>query len=195
MARRANSLRQDNSLDEQTLEDEVDISKVIDNAAHRESGASIEFEDLRQELWIFYLEKKDMVEHDKQMASLIGKTARSVARRERIDYMYFSGAFIYTPSMVRTLLADAVWCEVEEAFDIEGRVDVTAALKKQSQRAQGLLYARFALGEKPEGDSDDRKVIDRAIDSITHELNTHSTGERIDESFVLDPSSTGGTAF
>lgn len=182
-------------MNEQTLEDEVDISKVIDNAAHRESGASIEFEDLRQELWVFYLEKKDMVEHDKQMASLIGKTARSVARQERIDYMYFSGAFIYTPAMVRTLLADAVWCEVEEAFDIEGRVDVTAALKKQSQRAQGLLYARFALGEKPEGDSDDRKVIDRAVDSITHELNTHSTGEQIDESFVLDPTTTRGTAF
>lgn len=176
-------------------EREVDFAKVIDDAARRESGASIEFEDLRQELWVFYLEKKSIVEHDKQMVDLIGKTARLVARQERIDYMYFSGAFIYTPSMVRTLLADAVWCEVEDAFDIEGRVDVTAALLKQSTRAQGLLYARFGLGESFGNASPDRHVIDRAIDSITHELNTRAGGGRVDEAAVLDPSTIGGTAF
>lgn len=176
-------------------ESEVDFAKVIDDAARRESGASIEFEDLRQELWVFYLEQKKQVEHDKQMVDLIGRRARGTARQERIDYMYFSGAFIYTPSMVRTLLADAVWCDVEDSFDIEGRVDVTAALKKQSQRAQGLLYARFALGEKTENSSPDRFVIDRAIDSITHELNTNSGGERVDETFVLAPGTAGGTSF
>lgn len=174
---------------------EIDFAKVIDAAARRESGASIDFEDLRQELWVFYLEKKDIVEHDKQMASLIGKTARGVARQERIDYMYFSGAFIYTPAMVRTLLADAVWCQVEDAFDIEGRVDVTAALQKQPDRAQDLLHARFAMGMHIAGDSPERRAVDRAIDSITHELNMHSGGQQIDESFVVDPATYGGTAF
>lgn len=174
---------------------EIDFAKVIDSAAHRESGATIGFEDLRQDLWVFYLEQEPQVEHPKQMAGLIGKRAKHIARQERIDYMYFSGAFIYTPSMVTTLLGGALWCEAEEAFDIEGRVDVATALKKQSQRAQRLLYARFALGETPENSSPDRHVIDRAIDSITHELNTHSGGQQIDESFVVDPTTFGGTAF
>lgn len=153
-------------------------------------------EDLEQDLWVFYLEEiQPRGYHDAAAVDLLKKQAGKLDKQERIDYMHFRGSFIYTPGMVRTLLADAVWCEVEDAFDIEGRVDVTRALSELPYRTQRLLYARFMLGEKVANDSPARKEIDRAVDSITAILNFRSEAEQVDETHVIDPHTIGGTPF
>lgn len=175
---------------------EFDIAKFIRATARRQATGVMDPEDLEQDLWVFYLEEiQPRGYHDAAAVDLLKKQAGKLDRQERIDYMHFRGSFIYTPSMVRTLLADAVWCEVEDAFDVEGRVDVTRALNELPYKTQRLLYARFMLGDKPDKDSADRKAIDRAIDAITATLNFRSEAERVDETYVLDPNSLGGSSF
>lgn len=175
---------------------EFDIAKFIKATARKQATGVMDPEDLEQDLWVFYLEQVlPRGYHDGAVVDLLKKQASKIDKEERIDYMYFRGSFIYTPSMIRTLLADAVWCEVQDAFDIEGRVDVTRALSELPYATQRLLYARFMLDDKPDKDSADRKTIDRAVDSIAATLNFRSGAEQVDETYVLDPQSFGGTSF
>lgn len=175
---------------------EFDIAEFIRATARRQATGVMDPEDLEQDLWVFYLEEiQPRGYHDAAAVDLLKKQAGKLDKQERIDYMHFRGSFIYTPSMVRTLLADAVWCEVEDAFDIEGRVDVTRALSELPYRTQRLLYARFALGEKPERKSANEKAIERAVDTITTTLNFRSGMERADESHIVDPSTLKGASF
>ena len=171
------------------------FTEVINEISRREATDVMDQDDLQQELWVYLLERYSKIENEGQMVTMLKKQARTSTKQERIDYMHFRGAFIYTPGMVRTLLADAVWCEVEDAFDIEGRVDVTRALGELPYRTQRLLYSRFALGEKPERKSATEKAIERAVDTITTTLNFRSEAEQVDETYVLDPSSLGGSSF
>lgn len=175
---------------------EFDIAKFIKATARRQSSGVMDAEDLEQDLWVFYLEQVEpRGYHDGAVVDILKKQASKIDKEERIDYMYFRGSFIYTPSMVRTLLADAVWCDVQDAFDIEGRVDVTRALQELPYATQRLLYARFMLGDKPERKSANEKTIERAVDSIAATLNFRSGAEQVDETFVIDPQSLGGASF
>lgn len=171
------------------------FTEVIGEISRREATDVMDQDDLQQELWVYLLERYSKIENEGQMVTLLKKQARTITKQERIDYMHFRGAFIYTPGMVRTLLADAVWCEVEDAFDIEGRVDVTRALGELPYRTQRLLYSRFALGEKPERKSATEKAIERAVDTITTTLNFRSEAEQVDETYILDPHTIGGSSF
>lgn len=175
---------------------EFDIAKFIRATARRQATGVMDPEDLEQDLWVFYLEELVDSEYPRgTLVDLLKKRASRIDKQERIDYMYFRGSFIYTPAMVRTLLADAVWCEVEDAFDIEGRVDVTRALRELPYATQRLLYARFMLDDKPERKSANEKTIERAVDSIAATLNFRSEAEQVDETYVLDPHSLGGSSF
>lgn len=168
---------------------------VIEDISRKEATDVIDRDDLQQELWVYLLERQDRVDNEGQMVTLLKKQARTVAKNERVDYMYFSGAFIYTPSMVRGLLADAVWADVENAFDIEGRVDVSRELKKLPYKDQRLLCKRFFFEEKPAKNSAEERDVYRAVDTLTHSLNLGSRSERADEAYVIDPQSLGGTPF
>src|SRR5699024_3617552 len=91
-------------------------SSVITNVARKQPTDIMDPEDLEQELWVFYLEEllpRDYPEG--AVVDLIKKQAAKTARQERIDYMQFRGAFIYSPAVVRTILEDAVWVDAEDA--------------------------------------------------------------------------------
>ena len=174
---------------------EFDIAKFIRATARRQATGVMDPEDLEQDLWVFYLEEiQPRGYHDAAAVDLLKKQAGKLDKQERIDYMHFRGAFIYTPSMVRTLLADAVWCEVEDAFDIEGRVDVTRALRELPHRVQRKLFYWFGRGERTDSPAE-KMAISRAVDQITTTLNFRSGAEQVDETYVLDPHTIGGSSF
>lgn len=170
------------------------FTEVINEISRKEATDVMDQDDLQQELWVYLLERYSKIENEGQMVTLLKKQARIITKQERIDYMHFRGSFIYTPSMVRTLLADAVWCEVEDAFDIEGRVDVTRALGELSHRTQRKLFYWFGRGERTDSPAE-KMAISRAVDQITATLNFRSGAEQVDETYVLDSNSLGGSSF
>lgn len=170
------------------------FTEVINEISRKEATDVMDQDDLRQELWVYLLDRYGKIENEGQMVTLLKKQARTITKQERIDYMHFRGAFIYTPSMVRTLLADAVWCEVEDAFDIEGRVDVARSLGELPYKTQRLLFHWFGCGERSD-DGTTKRAVSRAVDAITASLNFRSEAEQVDETYVLDPHSLGGSSF
>ncbi|GAA1645712.1 hypothetical protein GCM10009700_35140 [Brevibacterium sanguinis] len=173
----------------------TDFAEVITNIARREATTVMDPRDLEQELWVFFLERNQSIVNEGQMVTLLKKQSRAITKKERIDYMYFRGAFLYTPGMVRRLLEDAVWCDVEDVVDIEGRVDVSTALAELTDRERRLLYAKFHLGEEVDGDKANKRALYRAIDKITDHLNLNTEAEEVDATYVLDPHTLGGSSF
>ena len=174
---------------------EFDIAEFIRATARRQATGVMDPEDLEQDLWVFYLEELAGSDYPPgTINDLIKRRAAKIDRQERIDYMHFRGSFIYTPSMVRTLLSDAVWCEAEDSFDIEGRVDVTRALRELPARDQHRLFCWFGCGERNDSPTD-KKTISRLVDRIADTLNLRSGMERADESHIVAPSTLKGASF
>ena len=117
------------------------------------------------------------------IADLAIKEARKYVNRERIDYMHFSCNYIYTPAMVTTYLREAVWAELENVPDIDGRVDVKREYDALPLRQRRLLFRKFGLGEQfPASETADRLAIGRAVDKITERLNISATLRRLEMS-------------
>lgn len=137
-------------------------------------------DDLEQELWVFYLEEllpRDYPEG--AVVDLIKKQVAKTARQERIDYMQFRGAFIYSPAVVRTILEDAVWVDAEDAPDIEGRIDVSNALNELGSNDRRILHKRFAVNpaDRDVFTSAEKMQIEQAIDKISMILNGNGRAE------------------
>lgn len=155
---------------------------------------TIEQEDIEQALWEFFCEKINHVRgwEAAGIRDLANKVARHYVQTERIDYMYFSGNFVYTPAQVEELLTEAVWREVEEVPDMDGRVDVMrefnnlaihdkdGRLSETSLKRQRLLFRKYGLGESYPKYTTEGKMIDRTVDRITHKLNMAVKQERMD---------------
>lgn len=163
--------------------DNAKITSVIKNVAKKQATDVMDPEDLEQELWVFALEElipRDYPEGT--VVDLIKKQGVKVARQERIDYMQFRGAFIYSPAVVQTILEDSTWTNVEDAPDIEGRMDVSCALAQLSERERDLLVSRFAPegGVGPGLSRTDYKHIESAIDKISMILNRGAARSEVD---------------
>lgn len=132
-------------------------------------------EDLEQELWVFFLEELIDSEYPEgTIVDLIKKRGIKIARQERIDYMQFRGAFVYSPAVVRTILEDAVWVEVESCPDVEGRIDVSNALSELREHDRNLLGQRFGRPDdewKGTFTSAEYDRISKSIDRISMILN------------------------
>lgn len=163
--------------------DEAKLSSVIKNVAKKQATDVMDPEDLEQELWVFYLEELASSGYPEgTVVDLIKKRGVRIARDERIDYMQFRGAFIYSPAVVRTILEDAVWVEVEESPDVEGRIDVSRALHELSEQERFLLHRRFGPFD-PSAEPEtklDQKQIERAIDKISMILNRGASRSELD---------------
>lgn len=154
----------------------IEHSALVSRIAKREhKGAmTVSVEDVDQAIWLFLFEN---VRHltgytVNGIADLATKSARKYLLKERIDYMHFMGNFIYTPEIVEQYLTDAVWSNVEDVPDIDGRVDVTDEFNKLPLPQKQALFKKYALGENPDReDHAIRKAIDRAVVRITNNLN------------------------
>jgi hypothetical protein len=149
---------------------------LVARIAKREhKGAmTVTVEDVEQAIWLFMFENiRHLTGYTAPgITDLATKSARKYLLQERIDYMHFMGNFIYTPEIVETYLKDAVWSNVEDVPDIDGRVDVTDEFNKLPLATRKLMFKKYALGEPPaSADSTGRSTIDRAVVRITNNLN------------------------
>ncbi|WP_152346579.1 sigma-70 family RNA polymerase sigma factor [Brevibacterium sp. CFH 10365] len=163
--------------------DNAKLSSVIKNVAKKQATDVMDPEDLEQELWVFYLEHVAHRDYPEgAIVDLIKKQGVKVARDERIDYMQFRGAFVYSPAVVRTILEDAVWVDSEDCPDIEGRIDVSRALGELNDDERRVLHQRFAVNPdtRPHFTTLETSRIERAIDKISMILNRGASRSELD---------------
>lgn len=165
------------------------MSSVIRNVAKKQATDVMDPEDLEQELWAFYLEHVAHRDYPEgAVVDLVKKQAAKTARQERIDYMQFRGAFIYSPAVVRTILEDAVWIDAEDCPDIEGRIDVSNALAELRPEERQALCGRFGPVDPNAGPRDPYQnvVVERAIDKISMILNRGAQRSELDIEIAAD---------
>ena len=166
-----------------------DYSPLVARIAKREhkGAVSCHVDDVEQAVWLFMFEN---VQHlagytEPGIRDLATKSARKYLLKERIDYMHFRGNFIYTPEIVETYLKDAIWSQIEDVPDIDGRVDVTDAYNRLPLLQRQLLFRKYALGEPPvAADKAARRMIERALVYITNGLNLKLHQTKVDDENV-----------
>lgn len=155
----------------------------VSRAARKEHQQThlFDVEDLEQEVWLGLLPYyKRMDANGPGFVYNAALTlARRYAERERTDVMYYRGAFIYTPQMVAGELEVGAW-ESDPNADWDLRLDLQRAYDTLSEREQHLLHEKYLKGISPTNSSPDRKVIERAIDKMTHWLNGNAGLEHVD---------------
>ncbi|MDR6794352.1 hypothetical protein J2X12_002911 [Pseudarthrobacter oxydans] len=149
---------------------------VIRTAAREHRKATIfTTEDMEQAIWEHALGNwSDYAEADDALVStLMTRAARTYANKQRIEHMYATGSFIYTPKLVAAYLDSCVWSPVEEVPDVDARVDLQEAfaeLSKSAPKQAGAVFKRYGLGE--ELSATERPNLSRGIESLTHKLNS-----------------------
>lgn len=108
------------------------------------------------------------------IADLAVKIARKFIARERIDYMHFAGAFVYTPAIVEVYLKDAVWANVEDVVDLDGRLDVKEIIKTLPLPTQQALFVHYGMDQPYSHQSAEYKRVERAVETISDRLNMDS---------------------
>ena len=114
------------------------------------------------------------------IADLAIKITREYVNKERIDYMHFSCAYIYTPAMVETYLRECVWNMPTDIPMIDGRVDVIAEYNNLPLRQRQVLFLKYGAGERFADADPRRKMSDRAVDKIAERLNTRVGMKRVE---------------
>lgn len=132
----------------------------------------IDYDDLVQELWDFWLTKTKLHEyHEGAQYKILRRKAKDIAAKERVEYAYFTGAYVYTPNQVRRLLAEAVWVSPEDSPDIDGRADIGRAIRTLSGRDQALLQDAYGLHMRSSMSKAQQRAVHRAVDKLTAALN------------------------
>jgi hypothetical protein len=116
--------------------------------------------------WSHYAGKDEaLVKH------MARRAARAFCQEQRTQYMYATGAFLYTPGMVRRYLEEAVWCLAGDCLDVEARADITEAFEYLSKGQKAVLLKRYGLRE-PLVRNSEQVAESRAVANITARLNT-----------------------
>lgn len=130
-------------------------------------------DDVAQAIWEHMM--KDWKYYEDADEGLVKHMARRAARNycmaQRTQYMYATGAFLYTPGMVRHYLEDVVWCSPEDCRDVDARVDLSEAYRKLSRAQKAAIYKKYALKE-PLTKGSEQVAESRAVTNMTNRLNT-----------------------
>lgn len=145
-------------------------------AREHQKLAMFDTDDVEQAIWEHVLANwKYYARADAKFIEIyMTKAARGFAQGERIDYMYFTGAFVYTPKIVAAYLETCAWKPVEEVPDIDARVDLQEAfvlLSASAPKQAEAVFKRYGLGEDGLSAAE-RMNVSRGIESITHRLNS-----------------------
>ncbi|MDS2171596.1 hypothetical protein Q7C18_02690 [Nesterenkonia sp. CL21] len=149
-------------------------------------------EDLAGDLWVEVTRTFDKAFKDQGPEAVRKRLYRAASRlqsQEQIDYMYFSGAYIYTPREVRAYLETCAWAPEDEVPDVDARVDMQQAFQKLPPKQRLAVYKRFALKEPASALSEaEKRNEERGVDNITHTLNrwAKEVPEKLDVPAVLD---------
>jgi len=137
------------------------------------NSALFSIDDVAQAVWVHmmaywshYVGKDEaLIKH------MARRAARAYCLEQRTQYMYATGAFLYTPGMVRRYLEAEVWCLAGDCLDVEARADIAEAFEHLSKGQKAVVYKRYALKETLVRNSE-QVAESRAIASITNRLNT-----------------------
>ena len=99
------------------------------------------------------------------------RAARGFCLEQRNQYMYATGAFLYTPGMVRRFLEDVVWCSPGDSMDVEARCDISEAYQYLPKGMKAVIYKRYAMHEQLVRNSE-QVAESRAVAKITARLNS-----------------------
>jgi len=108
------------------------------------------------------------------VSNLMVKIARKFVARERIEFMHFAGAFVYTPAIVEVYLKDAVWANLEDVYDIDGRVDVKNIILTLPLETQRCLFVHYGMDQPYPAGTNEYMRVYRAVETISDRLNMSS---------------------
>lgn len=168
----------------------VEYGDIVARAARREHQQThlFEVDDLIQEVWLGLLPYWKRLHS--QGPGFVFRAAQNVAsqyaQRERIDVMYYKGAFIYTPDMVRGELEVGAWLSADHEGDWDMRIDIQNAYDQLNDKEQHVLFEKYMRGISPDRDGADRKTLDRSIDKMCHWLNGKAGMEHVPLETVAD---------
>lgn len=130
-------------------------------------------DDVAQAVWLHMME--NWSEYENADRNLIFYMARRAARgyceKQRVEHMYATGAFLYTPGMIRRYLEETVFCAPENAIDLEARVDITEAYGRLPKGQKAAIFKKFALKE-PLTSPAEKSAESRGVTAMTQRLNT-----------------------
>lgn len=130
-------------------------------------------DDVSQAIWEHMM--KEWSYYDGADENLVKHMARRAARNycqdQRTQYMYSTGAFLYTPGMVRRFLEEMVWCSPEDCRDVDARIDLSEAYAKLPKSQKAAVYKRYGLKEPLDGPGE-QSAESRAVSAMTRKLNT-----------------------
>lgn len=152
-----------------------DMLRKIARREHRKVR-TLDIDDVEQHLFLTLFQKAKGTDfrlwETAGIADLAIKISREYVNKERIDYMHFSCAYIYTPGMVEGYLQGFVWDMPEDIPDVDGRMDVMAEYNNLPLRQRQVLFLKYGTGEKFASEDPRRRMAERAVDKITERLNT-----------------------
>lgn len=148
----------------------------IERIASREAASRhyIDPEDVAQAVRLSIVEEWKIYQGREadQVIAILRRRARRYIEKEVADYMYFSGAYLYTPQQVRYHLETSAWTEMTEHSDINARADVLAAWETLPPATKRAVYRRYALGIPTSEMTDaESRACRRGVDQITERMN------------------------
>lgn len=157
-----------------TQEDYLHLEPMVNQVAFQEVKDSYIFEvdDITQELWMFVVLKWSEIfdKDDDLQFFILQRYARTWCARQRIEHMHFTGAYLYTPKIIRERLDDSVFCDPADARDVDARVDITQLYDKLSRGRKASIYKRYALKE-PYGSKAEEVSVSEGVTIICDRLN------------------------
>lgn len=147
---------------------------VMDVAASEWKNSTVfSIDDVAQSIWEHMM--ANWKHYEGRDVALIRHMARRAARNyclgARMQHMYATGAFLYTPGQVRRFLGDVVWCMPGDCVDIEARADLSEAFGYLTKGQKAVLYKKYALRE-PLARNAEQVAESRAVAAITNRLNS-----------------------
>lgn len=153
-------------------------ARTVRRIASREHrGSSLyDVDDIEQAIWervivnwqYYYKSASKYVE------IFMTRSARGFASAQRIDHMYATGAFIYTPKLVKSRLESCEWKKTTQALGVNVRADLVDAFERLqvSAPAQAAAVFKRYASSPDELSSNDRANCSRGVTQITDHLNS-----------------------
>lgn len=144
-------------------------------ARNHHRSSIVDVQDIEQAIWEHVLVNwKHYAKAEERFVSIyMAKAARGFMRQERVEHMYATGAFIYTPKITAAYLDTCAWEPLEDVPDIDARVDLQEAfvlLRASAPKQAEAVFKRYGLGEQLT--ESEQKNLSRGVESLTHRLNS-----------------------
>src|ERR1044071_32911 len=168
-----------------------DLAELIDRVAKNvaKDYPGIDWEDVRQELVVFVLKNGKSIKLKNEGGNprwLLDRVAQMYCKDVRTEHLILSPQYAYRPSDVKKILDTAFSPEridethiPEDAVSLDGidslqiASDVKAAYSKLKPELRESIFRKHALNQNPGNETYERKKYNRAINELTHRLNSY----------------------